>query len=79
MKATVIALKNLEEIQQAQLLGMQMPEREMAELEFFFNLAHLTSAFRLINGNIMAFMGGREYVLKYEAKIWRRIKEHLGK
>ncbi len=78
MKATVIALKNIEEIRYAQKVGIDVPKQEMAELAFYFNLQHVVTAFRLLNGDIMTFIGGREYVLKYEAKVWKRITEHLG-
>lgn len=55
----------------------EVAEPEFAEREFGFPLAALLCFFLNDEGNIKIILSGQEVILKYDAAVYERIKDHF--
>lgn len=75
MKATMMTISNIEEIETARKCGMDVPEPVFTEFEeIFFLVDAAESVHRDEAGNIILQLNGILYVLKYEKVIYNELK-----
>lgn len=77
MKATGLFVQNFDEREQAEKLGVVVPEVEIDEDDFFFELLDVKWMHLTTEGNIFISVFGRTQLLKYEQSVFDRIKKHL--
>lgn len=78
MKAKRLFLANGDEHEQAEMLGMKKrPPIKTLELDFFFRIDGITTAFVTTEGHISICLFGREILLSYDKKVWEKIKLYL--
>jgi len=82
MIATALLIKNFNEVQEAkkeiEKLGYgEEVKPEFTEREFCFALASLLCSFLNDDGNIKVILMNQEIILKYDKKVYERIKEHF--
>jgi len=84
MKAQRAFVKNYqqiqEEIQQEEKLGLINKTKtpiSVTYMDYFFNLAGVTSMFKTLDGYINIVLYGESVLLKFETPVYNKIKKHL--
>lgn len=78
MKAKRLFAKNFDEINQAELLGLnKTPDLEVLEIDYYFKIEHVTAAYLTQEGYICILIYGQTIILKFSSSVWSKIKSFL--
>lgn len=77
MRATAKILLNYAEIQESERLGMNQPEEELADVDFYFNGKAVDFFYKDITGYITIMIGYELHCLEYKDKLWNYLIDCL--
>ena len=77
MIARAYFVKNYKEIEEAEKLNLNIPEKILEKGDFNFRLNHVACCFKGDKGQIVIFLLGQKWDLEYNEDLWNKINEHL--
>jgi len=77
MIAQAYFVKNYKKIEEAENLGIEIPEKILEKGDFNFRISHVTCSFIGDKGQIVIFLLGQKWDLEYNDLLYNTIKEHI--
>ena len=77
MKGKVKLISNNESLDEAERLGISCEEKFTFK-DFYFLFEEITMSYLTVKNEIVIFINGESFVLKYDEQLWKRIEEKFS-